>query len=555
MDEKGKKVTKEIIIKSKKEFLLKLLTSLLLRGTLLIIPIFWSKAVDYITSKDTKFAILYIINSLVLTMIYYFYVHMNERAFYKLYNKLYKEYTNEVTDATYHNSIYSLSRFSIGEFINIANTDVDVIAAFFSNNVIRLVRILEMIFIFTYFFNLNFYIFLITVFVTVVLLLIFINKINDADEYNIVKKRRLDKKTANIHEFYSGIKEIKGFNVFNNINNRIDESQDKYLESNKEYNLTLIKIKYIILSIIDIVRYLLMLYGCYLVLHGKLLIGSLLIIYNYYGQLNDSFDVIGTFIVEYRNYVISLNRFSKLLEFKQDTNDKKYYKKKEYKGKITFIDVLYGNRNDPILNNVSFELLPNSINIITGKPSSGKTGVFDLLSKINKKHSGDILIDEDDFEKINPKYYYNLFSLCRKNPFFFNMSIKDNFLLIDKDEEKYIEICKMLNIHNYICSLDNGYDTIINDNCKQITNEVRQLLGIARVLLKDSKIMLFDEILSSLETNNQNIVLNILERLKDNHTIVIISREKNILKYGDNIIYMENNMITKITRPNEIEEI
>ena len=83
---------------------------------------------------------------------------------------------------------------------------------------------------------------------------------------------------------------------------------------------------------------------------------------------------------------------------------------------------------------------------------------------------------------------------------------------------------------------------------KSLSTEVKQLLGIARVFLKNSKIMLFDEVLSSLDISNQKIVLNLLDRLKQDHTIVIISRENNIINKADNIIYMDENIVTKVKK-------
>lgn len=548
MNKKGKKVTLNILKSSKKVLFLKVLTSTLIRASLLIIPIFWSKAVDSVSEKNIRMACFYIVVSLVITVLYWLSEHINQKVFYKLYNKLYMDYMKESVAATYQNSMYSLSRFTIGEYSNICNTDVDVIAAFFSNNVIRIVRMFEFLFILGYFYFLDFNTFIVTALVVAILLIIFVKLINKSDELNIVRKRKLDKKSSMVHEVFEGIKEIKGFNVFSRITERLNVSTIEYLDENEEYNVFYKKVKFIVLCIIEIFKYLLMIYSFHLIIKGQMLLGSVLLIYSYYGQLKDAFDVIGTFVVEYRNFKVSLNRFSKLLEYRESLDDRKYLPKKEYEGKIKFIDVLYGNRNDPILNNVCFELEPNSINVITGKPGSGKTGVFDLLLKVNRKHSGDILIDEDEYEKINPKNYYNLVSLCRKDPFFFKVSIKDNFYMIDKDKSKLVEICKVLNIHNYIVNLEDGYDTLMIDSNKVISTEIRQLLGIARVFLKDSKIMLFDEVLSSLDINNQELVLNLLDRLKENHTIVIISREDSIINRADNVIYMYENTISKIKK-------
>jgi len=548
MNQKGKKETLSIIKKSKSELFIKLLTSILLRGSYLIIPVFWSKAINCISDKDYNSCYCYILISLALAVLYYIMAHLNEKAFYKLYTKLYKEYTEVATIATYQNSMYSLSRFSLGEYTNITNTDVDVIVAFFSNNVIRLVRMFEFVVIFSYFFTIDYSIFIITLAVSAFLLLFYIKSIGSASEYNIIRKRKLDKKTSVIHESFNGIKEIKGFNVFSKINKRISDECGLYLADYSKYNLFLTKTKHTVLGLVELFRYSLMIYGVYLISVGRMELGTLLLIYNYYTQIRDDFEVVGNFIIQYDDFKVSLNRFSKILEFRGRNDDRRYLAKRSYEGKITFIDVLYGNRNDPILKNVSFELEANAINIITGKPGSGKTGVLDLLMQVNRKHNGQILLDGDEIEKINPNLYYNLVSSCRKNPFFFKMSIKDNFNLIDKDFDKAVEICKLLNIDTYISNLEEGYDTIIDPNSHVLSTEIKQLLAIARVLFKNPKIMLFDETLSLLDRSNQELVLNLLERLKLNHTIIIISREKNIVGRGDNIIYMDDNEVIKVVR-------
>ena len=194
----------------------------------------------------------------------------------------------------------------------------------------------------------------------------------------------------------------------------------------------------------------------------------------------------------------------------------------------------------------TFEIPENKITVITGKAGSGKTGVFDLLLKLNQKHSGEIKIDDIPIEKIDGQTYYNLITSVRKTPSFFDISIKENLMLVEQDFDKIVEICKMLQIHDYICSLSHGYDTPILSKEDNISNNVKQLIAIARALLKDSKIMMFDESLSVLEKSSSDIVLNLLNKLKEDHTIIIISREKDILKNADEIIVIHDNKIAEI---------
>ena len=136
---------KRVYKASKKEFLIKFFSSIVLRGLLLVIPVLFSNAVNYATKQDYSAALLYIILSIIVTIIYRLSEGINQRTFYDLYNSLYNYYNSRGIDKTNDNSIFSLSRFNLGQYTNMLTTDVDVISAFFANGVIRVVQLLEFV--------------------------------------------------------------------------------------------------------------------------------------------------------------------------------------------------------------------------------------------------------------------------------------------------------------------------------------------------------------------------------------------------------------------------
>lgn len=528
-----------------KQFSWKLITSICVRGLLLWIPILYSDAIDWVSKSNFEKAFQLIVISLIVTLIYYVAEWINQYAYWTLYNKLYKRYSRLATYSTFQNSIYSLSRFSLGEYANILNNDVDVICSFYSNGVIRLVQVLEFFIIYSYFFSLDIYIFLITIVISIFMVAVFIVNGKKIQKYNAIRKGTLDDKTATVHEVFLGIKEIKGFHVFQNINDRVKQKCRKYVNAAAKYDNYVVCTKLAVQAIIQVARLSLVFYGIYLISEGKMELGVVMLIYTYYQKIIDNFGTISTINVEYRNLKVSLNRFNKILEYSQDPIEISQLQSPIYSGMIRFDDVLYGNKNDPILNFASFEMKASQINVITGKAGSGKTGIFDLLLKMNRPHSGLITIDEVPIDQIDGQTYYNLISVVRKQPIFFDLSIKDNLMLIESDFEKIVEICKLLNIHDYIVALSHGYDTPIHSKEENISNNVKNLLAIARVLLKDSKIMLFDECISILEKESQEVVLDLLEKLKEDHTIIIISREKEITMRADHIIVVDHNNIVE----------
>ena len=535
------KETKSILKSCSLEIILKTIISVIYRGTLLIIPILWGRAIDLVTAHNYSAGYRIVLITLAITVGYYVSACLNQVIYYMLYNKMYKKYSGLVYSATINNSLYSLSRFRIGEFSN----DIDIIVAFISDTIIKIVSILEFLIIFYYFYTIDFMIFLVTVVLCGFMFLFLLCSEKKTKQLNRNRKYHLDRKMAITHEVFHTIKEIKGFYVFKNVNERIKNVCTKYLNANTEYNTFTVVVKQIILGIIEVFRYVVAIYGIYLCSLGKMEIGSILVIYTYYGKVTENYDIIGTLMIGLGDFKVSLQRLNRLLEYRLNM-ETDILPEKEYKGNIKFQDVLYGNKKDPILNQVTLKIDCNSITAITGNPGTGKTGVFDLLMKMNRKHKGDILIDGDPYEKISNDVYYNLVSIARKDPHFFDLSIKDNLMLVTQNFAKVKKVCECIGIDEEIMGLKHKYDTQINDTSEKVSNNLRAAVAIARVILKDSKIMMFDEIISILDFERQERVLSLLKELSVDHTIILITRDSNVLSIADKVITFENNRVKNV---------
>lgn len=539
------KENRRILKKCSFEILLKFLISICYRGSLLVIPILWAKVVDYATAHNFSSSYRMIIITIGVMLFYYVSVCLNQVFYYFVYNKMYKLYSKLAYSSFINNSIHSISRFKISEFNNIINNDLDIIVTFFSDTIIKVVQIMEFLIIYYYFYTIDIKMFIITVIVslTMILILGILNK--KTGKLNSKRKQALDKKTTITHEVFNTVKEIKGFYVFKSVNERVKEKCSNYLKSNATLNIYSTVIKQIVFIIIETVRYGLVAYGVYLFSIGKMEIGSILVIYTYYTKIIENYEIIGTLTSGIQDAKVSLNRLNRLIEYRGTSENNDLVNKKDYLGKIKFEKVLYGDKKDPILNDVSLVINPNTITVITGPTGSGKTGVLDLLMKMNKKHSGNIFIDDIPYEKIDDATFYNLISLVRKEPNFFDLSIKDNLMLVGGNFKEVKNVCQSLGIHDEIMELKNGYDTDINDFSSKISINLKRGIAIARVILKNSKIIMFDEIIDTLEDNLQGKVLELLEEKKKEHTILIISREENILQKADKIIRFDNNKIKR----------
>ena len=150
--------TKIVLKNSKKDLAIRLICSLIYRGIAMIIPILFSSAVNEVTNGVYQKALLISIGAIITVILFRIFDVLNTYTWHKLYNSMYDNYTKIGVNKTFDNSLYSLSRFNVGEFLNIMSTDINVMADFYCNLILRLIRIFEVLIIFVYFFMLDFYI-------------------------------------------------------------------------------------------------------------------------------------------------------------------------------------------------------------------------------------------------------------------------------------------------------------------------------------------------------------------------------------------------------------
>ncbi len=539
-----KEENKKVLKKNSGWFLYKFIASLLIRAFLLVIPIYYSYLIDELTKGNFNASIHMLIMFFVFTMLYRFLEIINQISYYKLYSNLYKTYLDLGFTKTINNSLYSLSRFSLSEYSNIMSEDFETLSDYYATLVMRIVEIIEAIYIVIYFFTINIIIGYITLFVALLVLFILLYYNPKIAKTNNQRKIRHDKRISLFQELLLSVKEIKGFSIFEIVRNRTNETVSDYVKWNNKLNIDKYSLKQISLGIIDIFQVIALFIGIKMIMNGNMTIGVLTIIYSYYAKLSNLFLSIITLFESRINVLVARSRIHKLFQY-AISNYSKDNVVNDLQGKITFQNVLYGNKQDPILNDVSFIIDANTYNVITGVSGSGKTGILDLLLRYNRQHEGIIKIDDKDISTFDNKELAKIISAVRKSPTFFNISIRDNLSIFDSNFENIVYFCKLFNIHDYIMGLENGYDTVLLTDASNINSDVKYILAIIKVLLKRPKIMLFDEVFDFLSKDLSEKILEEIKKLKGENTIIIISKNKNIIKDDivDQVIVLENNKI------------
>lgn len=297
--------TKKILKRANKEVILKTITSLFIQSLALIIPVFWSKTVNEVTDTNYKVGYYLIIITTLLTIFYYFWSYLNQKTWFRLYNKLYNEYTLETISET-----NSINRINLGEYTNILNNDIDIICNFFCNLVTRIFQVIEFFVIYAYFLSFNFIIFSVTVIISILMVIVYFKSGKKVQDLNIKRKATLDSKTIMLHKLYSSLANKKSNT--NSIISLFTKDNKAYLRANYNYNVIIQGIIFTVLGIIELSKYFIIFYSVYLVKMGMIEIGTILLIYSYYDNIINNFNVLGTITADYQSFIVSLKRLNKI---------------------------------------------------------------------------------------------------------------------------------------------------------------------------------------------------------------------------------------------------
>ena len=250
--------------------------------------------------------------------------------------------------------------------------------------------------------------------------------------------------------------------------------------------------------------------------------------------------------------IVISNSDPKNIEPENNFFDKLYKKEKfgnvhldKINGDFEFRNVDFSYGKTKVLKNLSFKIAANSTVAFVGKSGSGKTTIFNLLAKMYDVDSGQILIDNHDIKTLDKDTIRGNITIISQNPYIFNMSIKENLLLVKNDltDEEMKEACKLACLDKFIENLENQYDTVIGEGGVNLSGGQKQRLAIARALIQKTEIILFDEATSALDNETQYEIQKAIENMEGEYTILIIAHRLSTRKKANKIFYLENGKI------------
>lgn len=284
---------------------------------------------------------------------------------------------------------------------------------------------------------------------------------NKIIKYSKEQKNENDKLIGLINQTLLGLREIQTLDFSISINekyNLLYSNWKKIYNNKKKYERHRKAILKCFLIIIKTIVYFMCMY---LIINKNMTIGVMLIIVPYFDFL---FSYSETIMSESQSIIeqnISVDRIKEILEYNK-IKEEKFEEIKNVTGKVEFKNVYFSYNNEKFLKNFNFTIKPNKITAIVGANGAGKTTIINLILRLYSPTKGQILIDDININNIEKKSYLNQILILNQDTYLFNLSIRENFNLVNNDVKKQEKICKFVGIDEFIKKLPKGYDTVID---------------------------------------------------------------------------------------------
>lgn len=289
--------------------------------------------------------------------------------------------------------------------------------------------------------------------------------------------------------------------------------------------------------------------GAYFVATQHITIGSLIIFLNLMGYLINPLSGIAGLWAGVQHSITAVERISGVLNYIPVTSTlPEYAPSYSENNTIKFSNITFGYQEDnPLFNKLNLEIPSDSVTALVGHSGAGKSTLFNLLLQFYKPQEGEIFIDDMPISDFSFSHLRSAIALVPQESFLFDGTIKENLLIARPNitNDEMITATRHANIHEFIMSLPNGFETHIGERGVKLSGGQKQRIAIARAILKDSPILLLDEATSALDSKNEHYIRNSLGELMKGRTTIIIAHRLSTIRNADFIVVMDEGRIVQ----------
>ena len=435
-----------------------------------------------------------------------------------------------------------------GDIIQRCTSDLDTIRRFLAIQFVEIGRSVFMLSLVAYvMFSLHVKMALVAMAVIPIIFafgLIFFLKVKKAFRFSDEAEGRL---STVLQENLTGVRVVKAFA-------RQSHEMEKFEQKNREYrDLTYRLIKllagywslsdFLCLLQIAVVLFL----GVYWTVQGSLTLGTLFVFITYEGFLLWPVRQMGRILSDMGQSFVAVERIEEILQQPSEQPDPSQFRP-EIKGNISFRNINFQYEDGTeVLKDITFTIKAGQTIAILGATGSGKSSLVHLLARLYDYQRGSITIDGNEVRSINKKWLRKHIGLVLQEPFLFAKTISDNISLArrESEEREIYAAASDAAIHNVILDFDQGYDTLVGERGVSLSGGQKQRVAIARTLIRECPILIFDDSLSAVDTETDAAIRRALAQRGNQATTIIISHRVATLAHADLILVLEEGRLVE----------
>ena len=343
---------------------------------------------------------------------------------------------------------------------------------------------------------------------------------------------------ASLESSVSGIRVTKAFNNAKKESQKFEEGNSRFVSARSDAYKAMGQFHSATSFVTDIFNVVVLIAGGFFMAKNFIGVGDYTAFTISVGLFISPVMTLINFMEQYQNGVTGFQRFLEIMDAQPEQDALGAVDIGRAEGHIEFLNVTYSYDNGAeVLKNLSLDVKQGEKFALVGPSGGGKTTICHLIPHFYDIQQGTILIDGRDISTITRASLRRNIGIVQQDIYLFNASVRDNILYgrLDATEKEVIEAAKRANIHDYIMSMENGYDTIIGERGVRLSGGQKQRLSIARVFLKNPAILILDEATSSLDNTTEILIQQALDELCKGRTTLVVAHRLSTIKNADEI--------------------
>ncbi len=355
-------------------------------------------------------------------------------------------------------------------------------------------------------------------------------------------RKRIANVNAQLENSISGIRVAKSFTNEEYEIEKFDEGNREFNRSREFAYKAMAEFFAGIFFLSNILNIITLSVGGFFVYRGYINTGDLVAYLLYINFFLQPIRKLTNFTQQFQNGMTGFERFVEIMKVKPSIVDKENaVTLKEIKGKIEFKNVAFKYSEEKfILSNINLAIMPGETMALVGPSGGGKTTLCQLIPRFYEVNDGKISIDSINIKDIKIKFLRENIGLVQQDIFLFTGTIKENILYgkPDAEDAEVVKAAKDANIHDFIMSLPEGYDSYIGEKGIKLSGGQKQRISLARAFLKNPAILILDEATSALDSEAEIIIQQALEKLTVGRTVLVIAHRLSTIKNANQIVVL-----------------